>query len=427
MPDIRALESTQRPMQRLGFLKRLIRRVASLNTSSLDNLGHDLIETVTRKVSVPLDAARADYIKQRLKDAAYRTLKAQTAAWLKAGDEQEPPVAAMELQDLYLADPTLPSRVGKLVKNDWRKYPPLGVAIGLIRSGTFSLNTRGLSLLHFTPEAESEAFLSYKPDTNPFCLSRPQALLLLYSLLANDGEVVTPLWTKLAIELPSGFTDRDAGDYLPEIYRAIVLRHRKRMISADEREQLLLLEKSAESISRWRDAERYVGGAREEASRPRVEPYADIGLLAKPDPFKYEYTFSLAGLAYIEALKGIETSEAIEEFLKRQFFSVCAKAWAIDARVVTAPEDIVPHLYRASKAIQSPGGYAPIEELALVAGIEALLDHGQIIEPAITREAIITYQKANPYQVRFSVNRLGVLAHARFLEAPSESLPTESQ
>jgi hypothetical protein len=37
----------------------------------------------------------------------------------------------------------------------------------------------------------------------------------------------------------------------------------------------------------------------------------------------------------------------------------------------------------------------------------------------VAREAIIAYQKANPYQVRFTVNRMGVLAHARFLEKPT--------
>ena len=68
MPEIRALENTQRPMQRLGYLKRLIRRVTSLSTSNLDNLGHDLIDTVTRKVRVALNEARVVYIKQRLYD-----------------------------------------------------------------------------------------------------------------------------------------------------------------------------------------------------------------------------------------------------------------------------------------------------------------------------------------------------------------------
>jgi Skp family chaperone for outer membrane proteins len=40
---------------------------------------------------------------------------------------------------------------------------------------------------------------------------------------------------------------------------------------------------------------------------------------------------------------------------------------------------------------------------------------------ATARQALIGYQKANPYKVRFTVDRMGVLAHARFLEPPETS------
>ena len=82
----------------------------------------------------------------------------------------------------------------------------------------------------------------------------------------------------------------------------------------------------------------------------------------------------------------------------------------------------MPYLERAWQAIQSAGGYAPIEEMALIAGIEALLEHSLVIEPAVAREAIIAYQKANPYRVRFTVDRMGTLAHARFLELTDETV-----
>jgi len=153
--------------------------------------------------------------------------------------------------------------------------------------------------------------------------------------------------------------------------------------------------------------------------RVRLEPYTDVGLLTKPDPVRYSYTFTPPGLVWVEALAGVETDDQVYEFLTTRFFASAARAWGISAAPITDPEAIVPHLHRAWQAIRSAGGYAPIEEMALVAGIEALLEHGLVIEPAVAREAIITYQKAHPYQVRFTVNRMGVLAHARFLEKPS--------
>lgn len=418
MPELRVLDRITRPMQRLGYLKRLVKRVTTTSTSNLDNLGHDLLDTVTRKARVTLDERLAAYIKVRLFDNAYATIKQQADAWLKSGGE--PPLVSMELQDLYLADARIPSGVGKLVREDWRKYPPLAVNLGLVRAGTYSANTRALSLLYFTPEAELRAFQEYTSDVNPFLLSRAQALLLLYALIENDGEVLAPLWGQLAAKHPAGFNDREAGNLLPEIYRAIIARHRTRLLPADVRDRLLVLEKSADSIAQARQAEKYTGGsAREESSRVRIEPFADIGLFCKPDPFKYEYGFCDAGRIWAEALAAVETSQAIGDFLANRFFTTAAAAWAIPAQPISAPEEIVPHLQRASKAIKSPGGYAPIEEMALVAGIEGLLDHGLIIEPEVARKAIIAYQKDHPYEVRFTVDRMGVLAHARFVD-PNE-------
>jgi hypothetical protein len=405
-------------MQRLGYLKRLTRRVIALSTSSAENLGSDLTQTVMRKVRVPLTTDRVAYIRQRLYDRVYNGLKKQAAAW----SEGEEAIVAMELQDLYLADPTLSSRTGKLVRNDGRQYPPLGVALGFIRAGTYSPNTRALSLLYFTPEAELEAFLDYQPEANPLRLSQAQALLLLYALLENDGEVVAPLLGQLVVEAADGFSDRDAGDRLPEIYRALIKRHRRRVLSAEERDRLEVLSQVADSIEKWRERPYTGGGAHTHASTPRVEPYADIGLLHKPDPFHYGYTFTPAGLAWAEALADVESDAQVAEFLATRFFTTAARAWDLPTTSLTAPEAIAPHLHRAWQAIRSAGGYAPIKEMALVAGIEALLEGGLVIEPAVAREALIAYQKANPYQVRFTVNRMGVLAHARFLEVPAETL-----
>ncbi len=199
-------------MQRLGYLKRLVKRATTTSTSNLDNLGHDLLDAVTRKVRTPLDEHLAVYIKVRLFDNAYVTIKQQADGWLKNGGE--PPVVAIELQDLYLADVQVSSGVGKLVREDWRKYPPLATSLGLVREGTYSANTRALSLLYFTPETELRAFQEYLPEANPLRLTQRQALLLLYALIENDGEVLVPLWNQLAARHADGFNDRDAGNLL---------------------------------------------------------------------------------------------------------------------------------------------------------------------------------------------------------------------
>lgn len=418
MVELRVFGRIYRQMQRLGYLKRLVKRVHATSTSNLDNVGNDLVDTVARRVRAPLTEERVEYVKIRLADRAYTNLKAQVAQWLKDG--QPPREVQMELQDLYLADSSLPSQVGKLVKEDWRKYPHFGLNLGLIRHGTYSINTRSLTLLHLTPDQEIRAFQEYLPEHNPLCISPPQGLLLLYSLLENDGEVFIPLLAALAKQGAGTFNDRGAGDYLPEIYKTVIARHRKHALTVEMRDRLVVLEKSAESIATARAKTDYAGGsAREESVRPRLEPYVDIGLFKKPQKMRYEYALSDVGRRWVEAFNGDEDSSVIEEFLIHRFFHTAAHAWQIEARDLTEPDEIVPYLRRAAKVISSAGGYSPIEELSLLCGIWALLDDQRVIELGTARKALIAYQKAHPYQVRFTVDRSGALAHARFMDEAS--------
>jgi hypothetical protein len=328
LPLLRVFDRITRPTQRLGYLKRLIKRVNATATSNLDNIGNDLVDSVLRKTRVPLTEERVNYIKIRLSDRVYLNLKAQAQEWIKNGKQAME--VQMELQDLYLADSSLSSQVGKLVKEDWRKYPALGLNLGLIRQGTYSINTRSLSFLHLISEQEHQAFQEYLPEYNPFRISIKQSLLLLYSLLENDGEVFIPLLFTLSNQRSEKFNDREAGNLLPEIYKSVIARHRKRSLPVDMRERLEVLEKSADSISIIRSKEGYSGGgAREEASRPRLEPYTDIGIFSKPKKMQYEYVVSEIGQRWVNAFVGNEDSGAIGEFLSSRFFHTAADAWQI--------------------------------------------------------------------------------------------------
>lgn len=415
MPVLRVFDKISRSMQRLGYLKRLIKRISTTSSSNLDIIGNDLVDVVLRKERVPLTDERVNYIKVRLFDRVYTSLKSQAEQWKKSGGSYIE--VQMEIQDLYLADVTLPSQVGKLVKEDWRKYPAFGINLGFVREGTYSLNTRGLTLLYFVPEQEQKAFLEYLPEHNPLNVNFHQGLILLYSLIENDGEIFIPVLVSLSKLAENSFNDREVGDLLPEIYKTVSQRHRMRSLSIDVRERLDVLEKSAESISILRARAGYAGGgAREEASRPRLEPYTDIGIFEKPQKMKYEYRLSEVGRRLASEFNGNEDSNTIEEFLSRRFFHAVALAWQIQGRELTTSDEIVPLLHRAAKAISSPSGYAPIEELALMGGVWALTEDQAIMEPGTAREALIAYQKANPYKVRFTVDRSGTLAHARFMD-----------
>ena len=69
---------------------------------------------------------------------------------------------------------------------------------------------------------------------------------------------------------------------MPEIYNSIYVRYSGKSLAIDIRERLASILKSAQFIIIARNKVRYAGGtAREHASRPRLEPYVDIGLLKR--------------------------------------------------------------------------------------------------------------------------------------------------
>jgi len=416
--DLRVFDYVGRSMERLGFLKRLLKRASATSTSNLENLGKDLISTVSQKHRVPITKARFEYVKSRVREDIFKSVKKEVDLWIKEG--RNPPEVYIEIQDLYLADPSIPSQAGRLVVDNWRRYPALGTNLCLIRKGTYSLNTRGVSFLSFINPEELNAFTKYDPETNPLKINRQQGLLLLYSLIENDGEVIIPLWNNINKSL---FTEKEAGDLLPNIYRKIISRHRTRLLPVDIRERLDVIEDTARSIEKVALSGKGYGGTspRETAIRPRLEPYVDIGIFTKTNRIKYEYQVSSVGEVWLENLSGDRTSDDIGTFLQSQFFATSAAAQAITARTLTSSDEIVPYLRSAWNAISSSNGYAPIEEIALVAGVKALIEEQLIIEIEQARKALVAFQKDNPYQVRFTVDRLGVLAHAKFVEdsAPS--------
>ena len=108
---IRILSAANKHMQRAGFLKLLASQVARVETSSLSALGSHLVETVTKRIRIspPFEAALREYVQIRLYDRIYADLRKNVLTGKTA--------VGIELQDLYLADPRLPSSTGKLGEN----------------------------------------------------------------------------------------------------------------------------------------------------------------------------------------------------------------------------------------------------------------------------------------------------------------------
>lgn len=404
---IRVLDATNRTMQRLGYLKLLCRLVVDVATSNLESLGKRLIDRVRNRmrVSPPFGDELQGYVRKRLTDGAYRDVRKTV---LEAGNG---PVS-LEIQDLYLADESLPSRTGKLVEANRRRYPYLGTSIGLVKKGTYSALTRAIALLALTPDEELDAFKEFDPDHNPFRISESQAAVLLYSFIDNDAEVLFPFWGKLLSGPEGPFDERTAGLLLPDILEKLIESRRGQSLTPEERDRLALLTKTSANVAKWKNRTYTGGSALQEAVTVRLEPYCDLGLLTKPNPDRFEWQ-TTDGLRTLWD-NWVSLAET-DGFLEERFFSTFAAARGIAAEEAS-DDEATAALAAAGADLKSSLGYSPITDVGLLAGARLLTEEYRILELRRTLMLLKTLQKQDPEFVRFTVDRMGQMAFVKFLK-----------
>lgn len=404
---IKVLDSANRTMQRLGFLKALAALVNENETSNLETLGKRFISRVTQRVrlSPPFDEDLQEYAKTRLTDGAYREIRKTIM------DNAKP--TGVELQDVYLADRSLPSSTGKMVEANWRRFPYFGTSLELIKKGTYSALTRSLVLLDVTPKEEIAAFSEVDRQHNPMRISDSQAAVLLYCLLDNDAEVFLPLLRSLVEQGEGVFDERVAGDLLPAILRAVVSAHGKRSLPAADRERLAMLGKIAASVETWKGKPYAGSGARQEAVTVRLEPYCDLGLLSKPSSETYAYQTTKAALALVESWGRFTDTDRL---LQDGFFTAFAACRGYEAQPASDSE-ATDALVRAGAGLKSSLGYTPITDVGLLAGTRLLTEQKRVLELSRTVKLLQALQKQDPDFVRFTVDRMGTLAHVKFLKS----------
>ncbi len=406
---IRILDASNRSMQRLGYLKLLCALVNATETSNLNSLGNRLIERSSRRVrlTTPVNDYIHDYVKHRLINGVYRHLRKSVLEG-PAGT-----AVSLEIQDCYLSDRNLPSRTGRLVKSDWRNYPYLGTSLNLIKKGSWSAMTRSLVLLALTPKEELD--WSREPDRgrNLFLLSQAQTMIILYCFIDNDADVIHPFFKKLADMNDAKFTERTASGLLPEIFRRIIKSHHNRNKTVEERDKLTILEKRAKSIDSWKGKSYTGGGAPQNAVRVRLEPYCDLGFLDKPDKDRFEYRVKKSLRTF---LKQWEKEADTDRFLQEDFFKSFAISRGIRFRSATEAE-ATEALVQAGETLRSSLGYSPITDVGLLAGIRMLTEKGLVFELAETTALLRALQKRDPGFVRFTVDRMGAMAHVKFLDS----------
>ena len=362
-------------MARLGYLKLLLQQASHTATNNLSNLGKRLISTVLNKIRVGIEGSDNGY---------------------------------QEVQEFYLAN--LQSRQGKLTERDWKTYPHFAINLGLLRKGTFSLLVRGQCLLSLTDSSEFAAW-DKTSDCNPLLINSKQKILLLFSFIEHDGDILKPLYLSILKEKELHFRLEIAGDMLPLIYSKVAKEGRKYIRSGDDVLFLQRILDTASTIEKWKGKPSDGRESRAKNIIPRLEPFVDFGILSKPDPFAYGYQITDATKTFFESFVN---SDSIDHFLYHSFFDSSNRAFGLDKKHRTDRETILPTIQKAYTVLKSPLGYVPILEVALLAGIYSITESGSYFEISEVTDTLKSLQKEKPELIRFNVDRWGALTFVKF-------------
>lgn len=402
MEFLRVLSNPARCMQRLGFLKHVVFGASRTATSNLSTLGNALVTVASRKVSVTPTSEISEYVTTALTDPAYKELRSVIRQLTGSASNVS---IQMEIQDVYLADPQIPSKRGKLVINDWWKYPHLAVELGFLRKGTFSLLPRGQIFLSLVSEDELAAF--HRLDLlNPLRLTTQQAILLLFCFLDKDGDALRLLYKELIKFNWVEVADWQVGDLLPAIFRQLAEEGRPRVRSGDDTQRIHQLERTARTIENWKDKSPKGRGARDEHATIRLEPFVDLGLITKSDPYAYRYHMTETTRTLFDP---VVKSNSIDSFLHHSFFATANKCFNLDAYHKADRGLVLPCIHKAYLLLRTPLGYASILEVALLAGIWSLVEAGIYFEISEVVDMLRILQKEKPEFIQFNVDRWGVL------------------
>ena len=400
-------------MQRLGLLKLLVSISSQQSTGTLIGAGQELVRILTAKLDLRWEHTVATYVRAALSEQTFATIRLRASQFL-SGETMSSDQASIEIQDAYLSQRCLPSRRGRLSHtDDYSRFPHWGVSLGLTRKEPFSPLVRGNMLLELVAPSEISAFKCFDEACNPLELTRPQRAFFLYVLLEKDLSVLAPLYERLLVHAEP-FSDLQAGDLLPDIYVSAARLLRDTGRGGHDADRATQLRETADAI-RARQGKSYGKTVREQTITPRLEPFVDIGILAKPNAYSYEYQFTRGGREFFSTMTG--------RWQRVPYFSGFGRAVSTfleyrDRRVSSEPE-LVHLIHGAWSKLKSDLGYSSIQEtllLALVHGLESDVGWFELDEALDTLQRV---QKDEPGLVRFNIDRQGNLSVIRF---PARSL-----
>lgn len=386
--NVRWMDYARRSMQRLGFIKWLLRFTTSSRTQTLESLTRAFYNEVTARV--PLDARQRqtffEYVSQQHLHRRY-----------------DHGVESVEMQDLFLSDPHLPSHTGAITGELERKgyrhsvyveIPTWATRVQLIRQRNYTLTDRGRVLQLAGGLSVDEESENHK--TNPLFLSLPEQYVLLFCLIEVDGDLLAEMYKRLLDA--QTFTRSDAGEMAAAGLQDLRDRRLKNANFGPMQQLRTKLERTIEAIKKQRPGGL---GPRESIATPRTEPLVDCGILTKPNVEKYEYSFTDWGKSFLLALI---SHQPVGDFINSHLSSAISCLTGQTVQEGAELSDIrQPYLQ-----LKSGIGYVSLQELGLLTVAHAISSPTKnLFEIKSVEETLKKAAMQSNQQIRFAAGGTG--------------------
>jgi hypothetical protein len=388
------MDYARRSMQRLGFVKWVLRLAWSSRAQTLESLTRAFFAAVTAVETIDEERRELfeEYVRQQHLHRRYRE-----------------PVVSAEIQDLLLSDPILPSHTGAITGELERKgyrhsvyveIPTWAARLQLLRERNYTLTDRGRVLL-LAGNGQLEKF-SEKQESNPLYLNLSERYVSLFCLLDIDGDLLTQMYKRL-IELQT-FTRSEAGEMATAALQDLRVTRLKNVSAGPMQQVRTKLDRTIEAVKK----QSHGGlGPKESIATPRTEPLVDCGILAKPSPDKYEYSFTPWGKAFLTALI---SADSVSDFLELRLSS--AMSSLTGQSVGVAP--LLQSFEQPYAQLRAGIGYVSLRELALLVVARALSSPDkELLELNAVEQTLKQAAAQGNRQVRLALGRMGGIAQVR--------------
>ena len=251
---LRFVSYTRVGMQRAGLLVAASLAAEDRQPADVDRVATRTASLLQRAAPVPT-AVREDverYLSSLRLWNRYRRLQGRP---LTAED-------ALEVQDLWLADPTMPSATGALTPENASEMPQLAVSLRLLREGNFTRTDRGRALIAAIGDERITALRKGYLTPNPLRLPAGAQLLILSAFIEADGDFLQSIWrTSPAIDAES-FTRAEFASALAAACADLIGHARRRARSGADQAILARVARWEQAVAQERKSGSDWGGGR---------------------------------------------------------------------------------------------------------------------------------------------------------------------